>query len=394
MCSAPSATPYSSATRPNRESPESAQLRTESDDAIAAVPVQRTDTNANQAAAAAPQPPPRILRTLYWSCWFVLVPFVLACPGLGAVAAERRRASRRARLDSRARARAAGAGRHRRVHGLRDGAVGGTAAAAARALRERRRSAPTSRRRCAARSSRRARSSTRPTRSSTATPARSCASSPRRSARSSSRISTALRAAMAATPFDEERFVEALVRADGEVDIRLGRGARARRASTSSRSSIAIFVALGLRAFVVEAFKIPSGSMIPTLQIGDHIFVNKFVYGPAIPCTDKRALDAHAARARRRDRLRVPREPRAGLHQARRSRSPATRSRPKNGHPSINGWEVPHCYVGSYSYTEADAPVAASTRAISSSSTSATRRTSRSTTTPRAASPTTRARST
>ena len=39
---------------------------------------------------------------------------------------------------------------------------------------------------------------------------------------------------------------------------------------------VAILVALTLRAFVVEAFKIPSGSMIPTLAIGDQIFVNKY----------------------------------------------------------------------------------------------------------------------
>jgi signal peptidase I len=48
---------------------------------------------------------------------------------------------------------------------------------------------------------------------------------------------------------------------------------------------VAVFIALLLRAFVVEAFKIPSGSMIPTLQIGDHIFVNKFIYGIRIPLT-------------------------------------------------------------------------------------------------------------
>ena len=48
---------------------------------------------------------------------------------------------------------------------------------------------------------------------------------------------------------------------------------------------IAILIALFLRAFVVEAFKIPSGSMIPTMEIGDHIFVNKFLYGVRIPYT-------------------------------------------------------------------------------------------------------------
>jgi signal peptidase I len=50
----------------------------------------------------------------------------------------------------------------------------------------------------------------------------------------------------------------------------------------------AVAVALVLRAFVIEAFKIPSGSMVPTLLIGDHIFVNKFIYGLRIPWTFKK----------------------------------------------------------------------------------------------------------
>jgi signal peptidase I len=41
---------------------------------------------------------------------------------------------------------------------------------------------------------------------------------------------------------------------------------------------IAVLLALVIRAFVVQAFKIPSGSMLPTLQIGDQILVNKFIY--------------------------------------------------------------------------------------------------------------------
>jgi signal peptidase I len=54
---------------------------------------------------------------------------------------------------------------------------------------------------------------------------------------------------------------------------------------------IAILIALIIRAFVIEAFKIPSGSMMPTLSIGDHIFVNKFIYGLRIPFTKIRFFD-------------------------------------------------------------------------------------------------------
>lgn len=46
---------------------------------------------------------------------------------------------------------------------------------------------------------------------------------------------------------------------------------------------VAIVLALFIRTFIVQAFKIPSGSMKQTLLIGDHILVNKFIYGVKIP---------------------------------------------------------------------------------------------------------------
>ena len=53
---------------------------------------------------------------------------------------------------------------------------------------------------------------------------------------------------------------------------------------------IAILLALFIRTFVVQAFKIPSGSMEPTLLVGDHILVNKFVYGVKIPFINRTVI--------------------------------------------------------------------------------------------------------
>ncbi|WP_457551916.1 signal peptidase I [Desulfobacula sp.] len=53
---------------------------------------------------------------------------------------------------------------------------------------------------------------------------------------------------------------------------------------------IAIIIAMFIRTFIVQAFKIPSGSMLETLQIGDQILVNKFIYGVKIPFTGGKTL--------------------------------------------------------------------------------------------------------
>ena len=53
---------------------------------------------------------------------------------------------------------------------------------------------------------------------------------------------------------------------------------------------VALALALVIRTFIVQAFKIPSGSMLETLQIGDHLLVNKFLYGLKWPLSDHYAI--------------------------------------------------------------------------------------------------------
>lgn len=54
-----------------------------------------------------------------------------------------------------------------------------------------------------------------------------------------------------------------------------------------------IVLVFGLRSFVVEPFKIPSGSMIPTLLVGDFILVNKWTYGIRLPVINKKIIDVN-----------------------------------------------------------------------------------------------------
>ena len=166
----------------------------------------------------------------------------------------------------------------------------------------------------------------------------------------------ALREQMERVPFDQEAFMTALTRADGEVDVRLGRWRKSEVREYVEAILMAVAVAFALRAFVIEAFKIPSGSMIPTLMVGDHIFVNKFSYGPAIPYTNARVWTTMPPHRADVMVFAFPEHPEQDFIK-RVIALPGDKLEAKNGHPIINGWEVPSCRVGSWSYSDYDSPI-------------------------------------
>jgi signal peptidase I len=108
-----------------------------------------------------------------------------------------------------------------------------------------------------------------------------------------------------------------------------------------------IILALTLRIGVIEAFKIPSGAMIPTLMIGDHIFVSKFAYGPLLPNSDAR-LFSRLPPARGDVMVFKFPENKAQDFIKRAIAIPGDTLEAINGRPIINGWLVPHCYVGKF----------------------------------------------
>jgi signal peptidase I len=80
--------------------------------------------------------------------------------------------------------------------------------------------------------------------------------------------------------------LDARARLDATLDQHLGFARKSAAREYTESIGGAILVALLLRAFIFEPFHIPSGSMIPTLLVGDFIFVNKMSYGLRIPFTD------------------------------------------------------------------------------------------------------------
>jgi len=73
---------------------------------------------------------------------------------------------------------------------------------------------------------------------------------------------------------------------------------------------IALLLALFVRTFIVQAFKIPSGSMLPTLKIGDYLLVNKFIYGIKMPFTGTILIPVHEPKPNDIVVFKFPKDPR------------------------------------------------------------------------------------
>jgi len=165
-----------------------------------------------------------------------------------------------------------------------------------------------------------------------------------------------LRTAMGATPFDDEALFEALSKADAEIEAKLGRWRKSEVREYLESILVAVAVAMALRAFVIEAFKIPSGSMIPTLMVGDHIFVNKSVYGPAVPWSDARFWTSMPPKRGDVIVFAYPEQPSQDFIK-RTIALPGDKLEARAGHPWINDWEVPHCVVGTLLYDDVEVPL-------------------------------------
>lgn len=168
----------------------------------------------------------------------------------------------------------------------------------------------------------------------------------------------ALREALERTPFDVEIFHKAHERAGVLVERHLSPWRKSEGREYLESIGVAILVALLLREFVVEAFKIPSGSMLPTLQLQDHIFVNKFAYGPKLRFTNTRLF---ASMPPKYGDVMVfvfpdpnPSAPKQDYIK-RVIALPGDTLMVYDGHPEINGWKIPNCKVGAYQYHEGDA---------------------------------------
>jgi len=122
-----------------------------------------------------------------------------------------------------------------------------------------------------------------------------------------------------------------------------------------------ILIVFLLRSFLVEPFRIPSGSMMPGLVSGDFILVNKFTYGLRIPVINIKAVDVHVPRRGDVMVFRYPHD--SSINYIKRVIGlPGDRVAYRDKQIIINGQPMPQSPSGDYTYTESGAHIAFSRR--------------------------------
>ena len=193
------------------------------------------------------------------------------------------------------------------------------------------------------------------------------------SAQGKSELSAAVEAVSAAVAAKDDERITASARKLEEKTARYLAFARKSVAREYFESiGVAVLIAVFLRLFCVEAFKIPSESMVPTLMVGDHIFVGKYLYGISVPFLNERVVRfAPPARGdvvvfvkpSRAEQTGVPleyfgdefQEPMAGSDFIKRIVGlPDDIVEMKDDVLWINGKEIPRCRVGTAKYRARD----------------------------------------
>jgi signal peptidase I len=113
----------------------------------------------------------------------------------------------------------------------------------------------------------------------------------------------------------------------------------------------AAVLALGIRTFVIEPFKIPSGSMIPTLLVGDYVLVKKFAYGVRLPIVDTLVLEMDPPQRGDIVVFRYPDNPRQDFIK-RIVGVPGDRVEMRENRPWVNGQPLDRIPQGVYEYSD------------------------------------------
>lgn len=151
--------------------------------------------------------------------------------------------------------------------------------------------------------------------------------------------------------FDEVQFNRAYEKATHLVHEHLSRWRKSEWREYAESIGVAVFVALTIRVFIVEAFKIPSSSMVPTLLVGDHIFVNKLSYGPLVPFTQKRLWTKMPPKRGDVIVFAYPEKPEDDFIK-RAIALPGDKLEVRNSRVWLNDQPIPRCYLGRTSYVE------------------------------------------